>query len=89
MISQVLRKPGKKAGYLSLSIPISSNDQSLTTTTTLLIHFLPFLLHVPFLRITSLSDNGNTQNDHPDNHPRDIYAEILTEMVFGSKDYTL
>jgi hypothetical protein len=55
-------------------------------TLTFLYYFLPFLLHILFLRFTSLENNGNGENDHPNDHPRDVDSEILAQVVFGGED---
>jgi len=77
--------------YTKCIIHISSNYNynSKLLTLTLLFNFLPFLLHILFLRFTSLEDNGHGENDHPDDHPRDVDSEVLTQVVFGREDYRL
>jgi hypothetical protein len=34
-----------------------------------LFDFLPFLLHILFFRFTSLENNSDRENDHPNDHP--------------------
>jgi hypothetical protein len=77
--------------YTKCIIHISSNynSNSKLLTLTFLFDFLPFFLQILFLRFTSLENNSNGENDHPNNHPRDIYSEILAQVVLSSEDYRL
>jgi len=58
----------------------------LLLTPTFLLYFLPFLLHVLFLRFTSLKDDSNSKNDHPNDHPGDVDSEVLAQVVFRCED---
>jgi hypothetical protein len=57
--------------YTKCIIHISSNHNFnyKLLTLTFLFNFLPFLLHILFLRFTSLENNSHGENDHPDDHP--------------------
>lgn len=55
----------------------------------LVLHLLPFGLHVLCLGLPALGNDRDAQNDHPRNHPAEHDAKVLTKVVLGREDDAL